>query len=76
MNVKSVVFALVFACSVTAGAHLLIRQSAMEPPPHPTKQVVQISARIDRGQMLTKSDLKLVQVDADAVPPGAVLEIK
>jgi len=76
MNVKSVVFALVFACSVTAGAHLLIRQSSMEPPPHPTKQVVQISARIDRGQMLTKSDLKLVQVDASAVPPGAILDLQ
>ena len=76
MNVKSVVFALVFACSVTAGAHLLLRQSAQEPAPHPTKQVVQVSERIERGQMLTKNDIKLVQVDADAVPPGAVLDLK
>ncbi|MEO1995089.1 MAG: Flp pilus assembly protein CpaB, partial [Planctomycetaceae bacterium] len=76
MNVKSIVFALIFACSVTAGAHVLIRQSRMEPPPKPTKQVVRVAQQIERGQSLTKKELKLVKVDADAIPPGAVLDFK
>ena len=76
MNVKSVVFALVFACSVTAGAHVLIRESQVEPAPKPTQQVVQVADQIERGQPLTAKQLKLVKVDAEAVPPGAVLDLK
>ncbi len=76
MNLKSIVFALIFAGSVTAGAHVLIRRASLDPPQRPTKQVVQVADRVGRGQVLTVDGLKLAKVDAAAVPPGAFFDVK
>ena len=76
MNLKSIVFALVFAGSVTAGAHVFIRQASMKQPPRPTKQVVQVIGQVRRGQPLMAPALKVVRVDASAVPPGAVVDLE
>ncbi|MEO1999210.1 MAG: Flp pilus assembly protein CpaB [Planctomycetaceae bacterium] len=76
MSLKSIVFALVFAGSVTAGAHVLIRRSSTDPPARPTKQVVLVADRVGRGQVLTAGELKLAKVDAEAVPPGAFFDMK
>jgi len=76
MNLKSIVFALVFAGSVTAGAHVLIHRVVDTEQQRPTKQIVQVADRVGRGQVLTAKELKLAKVDAEAVPPGSFSDMK
>jgi Flp pilus assembly protein CpaB len=60
---------------VAAVAAVLTGVSAALPPPPPTTEVVQASARLDGGLVITEADVRTVRLPADVVPDGALTEV-
>ena len=60
---------------VAAVAAVLTGVSAAMPPAPPTTEVVQASARLDGGVVITPADVRTVQLPAETVPDGALTEV-
>jgi len=75
MNTKRLVLALCFGLTVAIGANIVSRQ--LNPSVEAaTREVIVVAKPVTRGVSLTKEMLSIQTLAADAVPEGAITEMK